>query len=819
MASKLKLEGNEMTAAVEREFSRKAFLKGGGALLVSVGVASPLLMKATAQAANVPNVPPDQSQLDTWLAINGDNTVTLFAPKLEMGQGTWTGFRQITAEELDVAVEKILIPAWDSGSAHPFPDLGATVGSNGTANGGPLVRRAAAEARRTLLGLASARLGVSVASLSVTDGVVQGGGKSITYGELVGGKLFNVTIDTSAAGAAPLKPVSSYKVVGTRVPRFDIPDKVTGKHVYIQDVRVPGMLHGRPVRPRGQANVFGSSPEGGPASFTLLSVDESSVKNIAGVRVVREKNYVGVVATTEYAAIQAAAQLKVKWSETDTLPGHANMAGFIRSSKTTDGVVLNYGNVDAVRSSAAKVVAATYQFPVQIHGPLGPVCAIADVRGNTATVFMQGQDTWGYRPGIALAAGGIPVNNVRVVHYEGASTFNREPNNHPAVDAVIMSRLVGAPVRVQHMRHDSMGWEAYGQHNLADLRAGVDANGKILFLEHVSWLAPNTTNVSDGTNVPANQQLGNPVPPDATSGGGSTRGQPFSYGGTTANASGGGARIETYQCGDQYFPNIPNRRVTGKTLTNLFRTSPLRAPACIQANWAGESIIDELAYAAGEDPVAFRRKHITSDSWMAVLDAVAKASNWQPSRAAAELSNERVVRGRGVSIGGETHTNSDEYAGVVAEITVDRKTGKITVTHLYGAQDDGLIVNPASVENQISGMLIQGVSRTLIEEMTFTTKRVTGLDWVAYPTLRFKDTPKVTTMVITRPSEVVQANLSPAGVAGPRYRGAGEPTVAAVPAAIGNALFDATGVRMRQIPLTPAKVRNALAAANRLYSG
>jgi CO/xanthine dehydrogenase Mo-binding subunit len=670
-----------------------------------------------------------------------------------------------------------------------------------------------------LLNLASASLGVPVAQLTVTDGVVSGGGRSVTYGALLGGKPFNTTINTTAAGSAPIKSPSQYKVVGTRVPRFDIPDKVRGKWTFIQDVAIPGMLHGRPVRPRGTASVHAKSPEGGPASFTLLSVDESSIKNLAGARVVREKNFLGVVAPTEYAAIQGAAQLKARWSETETLPGHANMERFMRESPVTTGVVLNYGNVDTAIKSAAKVITATYEFPVQIHGPIGPVCSIADVRGDRVTIFMSGQDTWGYRPGIALAAGGIPVNNVRLIHYEGASTFNREPHNHPAVDATIMSRLAGAPVRVQHMRHDSMGYEAYGQHNLADMRGGLDANGKILTFEHVSWMPPNITNVSDGTNVPGNQQIGHPLPPDATSGGGSTRSQPFSYAGTSQNASGGGARIETFQCGDQYFPNLPNRRVTGRTLKNLFRTSPLRAPACIQANWAGESFMDELAYAAGEDPVAFRRKHITSDAWMAVLDAVAKTSNWQPRRAASNLSDERIVRGRGVSIGGETHTHSDEYAGVVAEITVDRKTGKISVTHMHGAQDGGFIVNPASVENQIAGMLVQGVSRTLVEQMTFNKRRVTGLDWVSYPTLRFQDTPKVTTAVITRPNEIVPANLSPADVAGPRYRGVGEPTVAAVPSAIANALFDATGVRMRQLPLTPAKVRNALAAAGRLYEG
>jgi nicotinate dehydrogenase subunit B len=788
----------------EKEFSRKTFVKGSGALIVGLSIGG-LAGKAT--AANTPNLPPDQTQLDTWLSINADSTVTLYPPKLDFGQGTWTGFRQIVADELDVAVTSISIPQWDSASAHPFPDLGATVGSSGTANGGPPLRRAAAEARQVLLTMASAQLGVPAASLTVSNGVVSGGGKSVSYGQLVGGKLFNATV----TGNAPLKPTNQYKVVGTRVPRFDIPSIVTGEFTFIQNVRIPGMLHGRPVRPRGQANVFGQSPAGGPASFTLVSVDEGSIKHLQGVQIVRKGNFVGVVAAEEFVAIQAAAQLKVTWSETDTLPGSGNLYGATRAAGARPAQVMNIGDVDAALKSAAKVVSATYQFPVQIHGPIGPIAAIADVRSDGATIFLPGQDTWGYKTGIAKATG-LALQTIRIVWFAGASTFNREPNTHAAVDAAIMSQIVGKPVRVQHMRWDTHGYEAYGHHSVADIRGGIDANGKIVAYDYVSWLPPTTTSFGDGSNAPGNQQIGNLVPPDPTSGS-SVRGAPSSNGATTANAPSGGPRFETFSTGDQYAPNIPNRRVTGLTVPNLFRTSPLRAPDCIQPGWASESMIDELAYAAKMDPIAFRRAHMTHDGWLGVLDAVAKASNWQPRVAASSLSSQTVVTGRGFSQAGENHANSDAYSAVIAEIQVNKKTGKILVKHLYGAQDSGVVVNPASIENQLTGMMTQGVSRTLVEEMTFSKRRVTGLDWTSYPMLRFKEHPSVTPIVISHMDEVVPATASSASIAGPRYRGGGESLLAAVPAAIGNAFFDATGVRMRQVPLTPPKVRAALKAA------
>ncbi len=808
-----------MTEMLNKEFSRKTFVKGGGALIVGFSLLG-ASAAGRANGANTPNLPPDATQVDSWLSINTDNTVSIYPGKQEFGQGTWTGYRQLVAEELDLPVTNVLIPQWDSASAHPFVDLGGTAASNGMANGGPPLRQAAAEARRALLNLAAAQLGVPVASLTVSDGVVSGGGRSLKYSDLVGGKLLSTTVagisatgtGVASANLAPLKPVSQYKVVGARVPRFEIPDKVTGKFTYIHNVRVPGMLHGRPVRPRGQANMLAQSPEGGPASYTVLSVDESSIKSIPGAQVVRRGNFVGVVAPTEYAAIQAAAQLKVKWSESDTLPGSGNLYGFMRSQPTKDAVILNYGDVDTALKSAAKVLTATYEFPFQMHGPIGPVCSIADIRADGGTIFVQGQGAWGSRSSVALVTG-LPVNSIRVLHFEGASTFNGGPTTSIPPDAAIMSQLVGKPVRVQWMRWDQHGYTPFGQPMVADIRGGLDANGKLIAYDYTAWMGAFSTNPSD----PA-VQVGLTVPAD-TGSFNSVRGAPSRMSATSNNGTAGSARVESFSTGDQYFPNIPNRRVFGKAVPSILKLCPLRAPSCIQPGWASESMMDELAYAAKMDAYQFRAAHCTHDGWRPVLDAVANAAKWQPRVSASQLSNSQVVSGRGIAIAGENHAFTDAYSGVAAEVDVDRKTGKITVKHLYVAQDSGFIVNPASVQDQLVGMATRGASRTLVEEATFTKRRVTALDWVSYPTLRFSDHPAVTAIVISRPDEVVPAALSPVGIAGPRYRGAGESLEAAVPAAIGNALFDATGVRMRQIPLTPAKVRNALAAAGRLYKG
>jgi CO/xanthine dehydrogenase Mo-binding subunit len=789
-----------------KELSRGTFLKGGGALVVGFSLSGLGLGRAVV-AANTPNLPPDPNQVDSWLAIHADGSVSLFPPKIEFGQGTWTGFRQIVADELGVAVDSIRIPLWDSGSAHRFPNnpTSGTTGSNGMTRGGPAVRQAAAAAYQALLKLASASLGVPVSGLTAENGVVSGGGRTVSYAALVGDRLLNTTI----TGTEPLKDPRQYKVVGTRVRRFDVPDIVSGRTTYIQNVRVPGMWHGRPVRPRGQSNLLATTPDGSPASFTVLSVDESSVSHIPGVKVVRKGNFVGVVAPLEYDAIRAATQLKVKWADVESLPGVGNQYKAVRAAATRDAQILDYGNVDAALGSAAKVVTATYEFPYQMHGPIGPCCCIADFSSDSGTLFVQGQDAWGYRGAVSTATG-VPQSNIRVVYYVGSSVYGElnGPNPGAQVDAAILSQAVGKPVRVQWMRWDINGWEPYGWINVADMKGGLDSSGKLIAYDTVSWIS-----AANG-GPPASIQIGLPLTKDPSSLT-SVRGAPDMRGITSSNPPSGGGRFETFSSGDQYFPNIPNRRLTGKTIPTTLATGYIRAPGCIQAGWASESMIDELAHAADADGYLFRRSMTTHAGWLAALDAVAKASDWKPHVSASNLSDERVVSGRGIAIAGETHADEDGYTGVVAEVQVDRKTGKITVTHLYGSSDVGFAVNPGLIENQLSGMLIRGASRTLFEEVSFTKTRVTGLDWVTAPTLRFKDHPAVTTIVLDHPDEIVAASASPQALAGPRYRGAAEALEATVPAAIGNAVFDAAGIRLRQLPLTNAKVRSALKQAGR----
>ncbi|HEX4517948.1 MAG TPA: molybdopterin cofactor-binding domain-containing protein [Gaiellaceae bacterium] len=798
----------------EKDFSRKTFLKGGGALVVGFSFLGAGLTPGRAQAANLPNIAPDITQVDSWLTINADSTVTLYPGHHEFGQGTWTGYRQIAAEELDVPVTTISIPQFDTASAHPFPNQGSTAGSNGTANGGPVLRQAAAEARRALMTLAAAQLGVPASSLTVSQGIVSSGGKTVSYGSLVGGKLFNTTIGTGN-NLAPLKPVSQYTVVGTRVPRFDIPAKVTGAFTYLQNVRIPGMVHGRPVRPRGQANVLAAAPEGGYANYKVLSVDESSIAHIPNVQVVRKGDFVGVVAPKEFDAIQAAAQLKVVWSASNTLPGSGNLPSATKAAPTItpDSVVLSYGNVDSALASAAHTLAATYTWPYQMHSPLGPCCAIADVTsGGRVTLFAQQQDGWGYQSAVTQVTG-IPAQNIRVLIFEGASTFNPSPNVPVIADAAVMSQVVGKPVRVQYMRWDMHGWEPYGPANVADIQAGLDASGKLVALKHTSWY-------ENGANVtPAAAQIGVTVPVDTLSSRASVRGAPSRLAPTTNNANAvGGTRFETFTAGDQFFPNVPNRQTISKTIASRFSTSALRGPGVIQPAWAFGTAMDELAHAANMDAVAFLQAHTTHDAWRPLLDATAKLANWQTRVSASKLSAGRYVTGRGIAFGGENHAFSDVYSGVAAEVRVDRKSGKVVVQHLYGAQDSGFIVNPASAENQMVGMLTRGASRTLFEEITFSKQRVTALDWVTYPILRFKDHPDVTTLVIPHQDEVITGDLSPAGTyPGPRYRGVGESLETVVPPAIGNAIFDATGVRLREAPLTPAKVLAALKQAGRHF--
>jgi CO/xanthine dehydrogenase Mo-binding subunit len=750
-------------------FTRNTFLKGSGALVVGFSLAGAVNGKASAAYL------PDPSQVDSWLRVNDDNTVTITTSQVELGQGIATGFMMIAAEELDLSMEQMRYGAISS--KNPVRNMvvdtnvsvnsGGIGGSRSISGTGPNVRAAAVAARKALLGLASAKLGVPVASLSVTNGTVSGSGKSVTYGELVGGKLLNVkTLPATQPGQNGAKTIEQYKLVGTRVPRVDVPDKMTGKYTYVHNLRIPGMWHGRIVRPRGQGAY-------GNPSNVPESVDESSIKDIPGVQVVRKGNFLAVVAPHEYDAIQAAAQLKVKWKSVPILPGignlFANMKKQEAAGKVTTRVNTNVGNLERDLGKATKVVSASFQHHYQAHVPIGPGCAIADVSNGKATIWSNTQNPHNLVTDLAATLDMKP-EQVEVIFYEGSSSYG---NGGAAFDvaesAAIMSQAVGRPVRSQWMRWDEHGWTHMGPGILTEMTAGVDAKGNLTAFQATQYLQPSTSLYT------SRELIGHELPADGLA--------------NTNNEN----LMEYYE--------VPSKRLIAKSLPlreGYFHVGTLRAPAAVQTAFAEEQFVDMLAEAAGMDPLEFRLQNMQKDEenqrWSGVLRAVAKAANWQPRVPGQNLPSGNVVRGSGIAMG----THGASPAATVAEIEVNKKTGKIRVLHMYAAQDSGLVINPGLVENQMSGNLVMGTSRALFEQVVFDKERITSTDWSSYPLLRFKDAPNVTTVIVpsTKPST-----------------GSGEPPQVSVAAAIGNAFYHATGVRLHEAPMTPGRVRAALAAA------
>ena len=729
---------------------RREFLKAGGALVVGFSLRDVVCAQGRAAVAG----PPDPTLIDTWIAIHADNTATAYIGYVELGQGASTALLQIAAEELDLDMRQISSVRLDT---HLTPNQGATVASAAIERGGPQIRAAAAEARQALLALASRRLNAPPDRLIVSSGVVSIAGessRSVKYGELLGDRPFEVTF----TGDAPQKPAAQYTIVGARHPRLDLPDKVAATYIYVQQVRLPGMVHGRVVRPRGQ----GAYADGA----RITSIDEASIKDIPGVRLVRRRDFLAVVSANEWNAVRAAAQLKVTWALPASLAGTDGLFDQMRSSRTTDSVIAEKGDVTSALAGAAHVVTATYRGPYQGHMPFGPNCAVADVRPDGATVMCSTQSVYGTRDKVARVLG-VPAATVRVQYYEGAGTFGRSCYDDAAQAAALVSQDLGAPVRVQFMRADEHGWDNYGPAHLADVKAGVDASGKIVAYEYDGWQHVWST-------VETSEQLALGTP-------------------ATESADGTSRNLNKITLGSMY--DIPNVRLTNHRVPGIsgyLKASNLRSPLDVSFAFASEQALDELAQMAGVDPLEFRRRNMSDRRWLAVLDAVARASGWTPRVAASARATGATLTGRGVGLG--THMSS--YGAAVADVRVNRSTGAVVATHLYGAIDAGLVVNPAAVENQISGQLVQAASRILKEEVTFSKTGVTSLDWSSYPILRFAETPAVTPIVVQRLDQ--------------KSTGAGEEMMAAAAAAIANAFFDATGVRLREYPLTPARVKAAL---------
>jgi len=739
--------------------SRRGLLKSGGAMVVGFALGAPT--GALAQAARGAKAgPPDYQSVDTWLAIHADNTATVYTGKCELGQGNQTGLLQVAAEELDMGMHQVSTIRLDTNIT---PDQQATSSSSSIHRGAPALRAAAAKARMELLARAAVRLGTQAGSLEVRDGVVsvrgENGFRKVTYGQLLGDKPFNVKYD----GTAPLKAPSDYRLVGQSPARVDIPDKVAGKYTLVQHHRAPGMLHGRVVLPRGQRGFgVGAKP---------ISVDEASIAHIKGAKVIRKGDFVGIVAEREWDAVKAAQALKVVWRQGEPLGDHNSVHARLRKDKTTDTVMVNVGDTAGMMQKAAFVRGSSYQCPYQSHAPFAPNCALADPTGEQLVIKSSTQDVYSSRRQVSEVLG-IPAEKIRLQYFEGSGTFGRSCYEDATQAAAIMATETGKPVRVQFMRWDELGWDNYGPAHAAEVRAGVNAEGDIVAYEYDGWQHgwTVTSTVSDSARTKAGVE----------------------------RASGSGSiTVNPISTGSMY--KIANRRVTSHAapMVNYLRGAALRSPLDLSFAFASEQTIDELAVAVKMDPVAFRRRNIGDERWLGVLEAAVKAANWSPRVMGSEAQSGDVVRGRGVALG----THHVSYGAAVAEIEVNRKTGVIVAKKLYGAMDCGLTVNPALVENQMVGQMIQSVSRILKEEVSFDDQGVTSLDWSTYQVLRFAEHPEVTPVVVQRINEP--------------STGAGEEVMGATAAAIANAFFDATGVRMRQYPMTPERVLKALEGQQR----
>ncbi len=691
-------------------------------------------------------------QIDDWIAIEPDGTVTVFSGKVELGTGVRTALAQIVAEELEVPFERIRMVMGDTARS---PDEGYTAGSMTIQMGGSALRQAAAEARRALLDMASNQLDAAPDELVVRDAVVcvsHHPNRAITYAELMGGKSFNREV----TGNAPLKRPEDYRLVGTSVPRVDIPQKLTGQPSFVQDLRMAGMLHGRVVRPPS-------------AGATLVSLDESSVRDVRGlVKVVQRGNFVGVIAEREEQAIRAAQQLQVEWRETASLPRMEDLYTVLRAQPTTDDVLVEAGDVDGALQQATQQLHATYYQPYHAHASIAPSCAVAAVTGERITVWSSTQGPYALRGALAQLLA-VPVEQVRLIHVESAGCYGQNGADDVAADAVILSQAVGKPVRVQWSRADEFIWEPKAAAMVMEVRAGLDAQGHVIAWEYNVWSPNHAERPRFARQLLAAQLMSGQAPPPPRFFLGGERNAPTNYA-------------------------FPNQRVTIHWIAHSpLRASSFRSLGGAANTFANESFMDELAAAARVDALEFRLRHLTDPRAHHVLHAAAEQAGWG-TRPASRAQQDGWAEGRGLAFA--QYENDGAIVACIATVQVDTASGAVRVKRIVAAHDCGLIINPDGVKNQIEGNLIQALSRALKEEVKFDESRVTSVDWQSYPILTFSEVPAVDIVLINRPDQPAV--------------GVGEPATVTSAAAVANAIFDATGARVRQVPFTPQRVLTAL---------
>jgi CO/xanthine dehydrogenase Mo-binding subunit len=754
-------------------FSRRALLKTGGALVVSIGMPVGLdtvlaVNSAHGQGARPPLTP---DQLSSYIAISADGTVSAYFGKMCMGQGLFTAIGQIVAEELDVPLKAVKVIMGDTGTS---VDQGGASGSTGIQNGGKQMRVAAAEARRILVEMAAQKFGVDPGSLIVIDGIVRiresrdDTTNSVSYADLIGGRYFNTQLEWNkqlgnnlyAPGKAVPKKAADYKIVGKPLPREDIAPIVYCQEDFCTDVKVPGMLHARMVRPP----VAGATP---------VSVDEGSVKTISGVQIVRQGGFLAVVAEKEWDAIRAAEALKVQWSDAKPpFPAQSEIYNHIRQANVLKRQVENEnGNVDEAFKSAAKVIEAEYEWPFQSHASMGPACALVDIKGDEITVWTGSQKPHRVRNGVASVLG-VSVDKIRSIWTRGPGSYGRNDAGDAAADCAFIAKTLGRAVRLQYDRQQGTGWDPKGPASIHKARAAIDASGNVVAYDFLSK-GFSRLDVDSGE---ANAK-------DTLAG--------HFLGVALKHEPAFNVPSESYA--------FANKRLAWETIPPLLdrasplRTSHLRDPVGPQIQFASESFMDEVAAAIGVDPVEFRLRHVKNPRDIAVIKAAAEKAGWQPRPSPRRDQTGSKVSGRGMAYAERNGTR----VAVVAEVDVDRETGKIWARKFTVAHDCGLIINPDGLTKTIEGNVVQGLSRTVWEEVQFDNKSVTSVDWLTYPILDIADVPEEIEVVLINRPDVPSS-------------GAGEPSMRPLSAAIANAIFDATGVRIRRVPFSPDRVKQAL---------
>ena len=751
------------------DFSRRALLKAGGALVVSIGAPGIDFAHAEAGIAAAIKPPLTPDQLSSFIAVNADGTIAAYFGKMDMGHGLFVAVGQIVAEELDVPFKAVKVFMGDTATS---VNQGGASGSTGLQEGGKQMRMAAAEARRVLVEMASEKLAMPADQLTVIDGVVQAkadAGKKVSYADLIGGRYFNVHLDWNgkygnplyAPGKAQPKDPRDHRIVGQPIRREDVAPKVFAQENFCTDIKLPGMVHARMIRPA----VAGAVP---------VKVDESSIKDIPTAQVVWKEAFLAVVAEREWDAIKASQRLDVEWSNAaPPFPNQAALYDHIRNAPVRKREVegKEAGNVDDAFKNAARVIEAEYEWPYQSHASMGPACALVEIKDGKVTCWSGTQKSHFVRAGIAAILK-MPEDSVHVIWTPGPGSYGRNDADDAAMDAAVLAQTIGKPVRVQYMRNQGTGWDPKGPASIHRARAAIDTAGNVTGYDFLSK-AFSRVDVDTNGSKPYDTLAGQTLGVDLKSG------------------DGFGIPAESY--------GFANKRAAWETIPPLLdrasplRTSHLRDPVGPQIHFASESFMDELAAALNTDPIEFRLRYVKDPRDIAVIKAAAERAGWQTRPSPQRDQTGEQVSGRGIAYAQRNGTR----VAMIAEVDVDRGSGKIRVRKFTVAHDCGQIINPRGVRMAVEGNVVQGISRTLWEEVKFDNKNVTSVDWQTYPILDITETPDEVNVVLINHPEIAQS-------------GAGEPSSRPVAAAIANAIFDATGVRIRRVPFSPDHVKSAL---------